>query len=58
MKIVYLYIFFITKNLINTKEKLKQKFFLIKLKIMICLFHQNGKTPFWKKLKIILNVQA
>ena len=31
----------------NELKKIKKKK-LTKLKIMICLFHQNGKSPFWK----------
>ncbi len=46
-KSFYFFIFFNSKfnNKLKKKEK---KNFLTKLKIMICLFHQNGKSLFYK----------
>ena len=37
----------------KSNNKPKDRIFLIKLKIMICLFHQNGKRPFWKFIYFI-----
>ena len=40
--------FYIFRNVISNQKKVEKIFFLKKLKIMICLFHRNGKIPFWK----------
>ena len=44
---IYSFFFYIFKNVITNQNILKKKN-LKKIKIMICLFHWNGKTPFWK----------
>ena len=36
------------RNVITNQKNWKKNFFLKNLKIMICLFHRNGKTLFWK----------
>ena len=48
MKFYFLIYFFYNQKFNLQLKKVEKKIFLTKLKIMICLFHRNGKRLFWK----------